>query len=74
MRRAVIGSIVDLNSKESTSLGVQHNSESGAESSRRKVLGKFGENGSVVTVGGGDLSPDGPVSYTHLTLPTILLV
>ena len=58
---------MDLNSKESTSLGVQHHSESGADSSRRKVLGEFGENGSVVTVGGGDLSPDG-LSHEILTL------
>ena len=43
-----------------------------AESGRVDVLG-LGDNGSLTKVGSIDAADD-PVSYTHLTLPTILLV
>ena len=54
----VIGRVGDLNSKESASLGVEHDAEGGPDGSGGKSFGEFGQDGSVVAVAGGHLAPD----------------
>ena len=59
----MIGMVGDLNSKESASLGVEHDAEGGADSSGGKSFGKSGQDGSVVAVAGGNLAPDGLIYF-----------
>jgi len=55
----VIGRSGDLNSKESASLGVEHDAEGGADGSGGESFAESGQNCTGVAVAGGDLAPDG---------------